>query len=207
YARELLNIGADPNFTLEEGATPFHVAVSIEDESLSEQFTHLLLQFGANPNSRSTEGSTPLHAAAAFGRANNVQLLLESGGDPDLLDQDGMTVADNIKASDSEMCKIYMILYRQKQAVNCDDSVPKSNVSYKKDISGDDDTLVSVASFSNSSSQRSLDNSTLNYTKQQIQMIQDFYNPLIHQIDVTSPDHPLLVPKMSDDTIAHRSNQ
>lgn len=31
---------------------------------------------------------------------------------------------------------------------------------------GDDDTLVSVASFSNSSSQRSLDNSTLNYTKQ-----------------------------------------
>ena len=47
-----------------------------------------------------------------------------------------MTVADNIKASDSEMCKIYMILYRQKQAVNCDDSVPKSNISYKKEISG-----------------------------------------------------------------------
>ena len=42
---------------------------------------------------------------------------------------------------------------------------------------------------------------------QQIQVIQDNYNPRIHQIDVTSPDHPLLVPRTSDDTIAFCSNQ
>jgi ankyrin repeat protein len=51
-AYELLQKGADPNYVLEDGATPFHLAVGLEDEALSAHFTHLLLEFGANPNVR-----------------------------------------------------------------------------------------------------------------------------------------------------------
>ena len=36
---------------------------------------------------RSSEGSTPVHTAAAFGRCENLRLLLLNGGDPFFVDQ------------------------------------------------------------------------------------------------------------------------
>ncbi len=42
--------GADPNLDI-DGATPFHVAVGIDEVAIDE-LVKLLLQNGANPNSR-----------------------------------------------------------------------------------------------------------------------------------------------------------
>jgi hypothetical protein len=49
------------------------------------------LEMGANPNSRAAWHASPIHTAAKVAEADIVRLLLDRGGDPALLDEEGLT--------------------------------------------------------------------------------------------------------------------
>lgn len=46
----------------------------------------MLLRCGGDPNVRSEEGLTPVHVAAMWGRCKMLEVLLQNGGDPSLID-------------------------------------------------------------------------------------------------------------------------
>jgi len=81
----LLDSGADPNITDEDGAPPLHYA-ALEGHN---NVIHMLLDRGADPNIKNEYGSTPLHYAAH--NVGIVQLLLDHGADPNIKDADGET--------------------------------------------------------------------------------------------------------------------
>ena len=51
----------------------------------------VLIEAGADANKPCEHGRTALHMAAAWGHADIVQLLLENGADPTIVDDEGMT--------------------------------------------------------------------------------------------------------------------
>ncbi len=80
--RLLLQAGADPNLTEEEGGlTPLRSAIHWG----SLDIVKLLIEFLADPNKR-TKDATPLMVAACQNREEIVKLLLEHGADPNLED-------------------------------------------------------------------------------------------------------------------------
>mmetsp|Transcript_26171 Transcript_26171/g.61715 ORF Transcript_26171/g.61715 Transcript_26171/m.61715 type:complete len:132 (-) Transcript_26171:303-698(-) len=77
-ARALLEAGANPNATTDDGRTPLHRAANVK-------MSRALLEAGANPNTADRRGRTPLHGFRAR-EAENVRVLLNAGADPDRAD-------------------------------------------------------------------------------------------------------------------------
>lgn len=81
----LLEGGANPNSTTEDGFTPLHLC---DDHDIAQQ----LLSAGAEVDATSKTGRTPLMVAAEAQAAEVVKLLLSAGADPNRHWEDGLTV-------------------------------------------------------------------------------------------------------------------
>jgi uncharacterized protein len=91
FIRTLLEIGADPNASVDDGFPPLIAALTCtRDEpgantrSDVDEILRLLLSFGTDPNQRGINDYTPLHMAVAERNALAVQILLDGGADPEL---------------------------------------------------------------------------------------------------------------------------
>ncbi|XP_039288667.1 GATA zinc finger domain-containing protein 14-like [Nilaparvata lugens] len=81
--------GADPNVIIaEKGIAPIHLATGLDDQDFCLKTLKLFLSNGGDPNLRSCDGMTPVHIAAAWGRIAILELLLQHGGDPWILDNE-----------------------------------------------------------------------------------------------------------------------
>jgi uncharacterized protein len=91
FIRTLLEIGADPNASVDDGFPALIAALSCTREvpgadrraDVSEVIK-LLLAFGTDPNQRGINDYTPLHMAVAERNPAAVRLLLDGGADPQL---------------------------------------------------------------------------------------------------------------------------
>jgi hypothetical protein len=88
-ARLLIDAGTDVNARVNEyGSTAVHKAASSD----SLQCLRLLLEGGGNPNQQDRNGNTPMHVAGSLTkrlRSQTVQILLDHGADPSLLNHSG----------------------------------------------------------------------------------------------------------------------
>jgi uncharacterized protein len=102
-AELLLNAGADPNASNDEGIMPLHLAASAD-------MVELLIRHGAEINGRTHDGRTPLivHAAELEG-IESMEALLECGADAGAVDAHGNT-ARSIAASREEEDKVNLLL-------------------------------------------------------------------------------------------------
>ncbi len=74
----------------EAGFTALHYACSGPDNGVSAW----LITQGAELDARSPNGSTPLMLAAGYGSPDSVDVLLQAGADPGLLNDKGLSAAD-----------------------------------------------------------------------------------------------------------------
>lgn len=81
FIRELLALGADPNYEHEAAFPSLLAALSTEREDRYE-IVELLLAAGADLHQRGVNDYTPLHFAATRNDPRAVELLLAKGADP-----------------------------------------------------------------------------------------------------------------------------
>ncbi|KAJ2989778.1 hypothetical protein NUW58_g3296 [Xylaria curta] len=86
-ATQLLERGANVNFTSSGGATPLHSAAAYQHFDIVK----LLLEKGADPCLRDSEGWTPLLVSSELGDVNTVKLLLNHAAGINFADKDGWT--------------------------------------------------------------------------------------------------------------------
>ena len=91
FIRELLEAGADPNLSTDDGFPPLIAALICSraerratKRSDVDDIVRLLLSFGADPNQRGINDYTALHMAVGERDALAVYRLLAAGADPDL---------------------------------------------------------------------------------------------------------------------------
>ena len=91
FIRTLLEIGADPNAPVDDGFPPLIAALACTNDvprlprrTDVDGIVRLLLSFGADPNGRGINDYTPLHMAVAARNHRAVQMLLDTGADPEL---------------------------------------------------------------------------------------------------------------------------
>jgi hypothetical protein len=122
FIRTLLDIGADPNMPVDDGFPPLIAALSCTRETPGanwrgdvDDIIRLLLGRGADPNQRGINDYTSLHMAVAERNAFALQILLDSGADPDMRTRiDGYeTPLEMAKSAGLEM--IAEILHRRGQ--------------------------------------------------------------------------------------------
>jgi uncharacterized protein len=91
FIRTLLEIGADPNLPVDDGFPPLIAALcctrvvqGAARRTDVDDIIRLLISFGADPNQRGINDYTPLHMAVAERSQLAIQILLDSGADPEL---------------------------------------------------------------------------------------------------------------------------
>lgn len=88
--RRLIQRQAEVN---KPGWAPLHYAASHASER-SVAVVHLLLEHHAFIDAQSPNGSTPLMMASMYGHAQVARLLLESGADPNMKNEQGLSAID-----------------------------------------------------------------------------------------------------------------
>jgi ankyrin repeat protein len=81
FIRQLLDLGADPNFEALDGFPSLMVAIDANRTDRSEVIT-MLLHYGAQTTQRGINDWTPLHYAVARRNLDAVRLLIAVGADP-----------------------------------------------------------------------------------------------------------------------------
>jgi hypothetical protein len=91
FIRKLLELGADPNASDDDGFPPLIAALSSTSDVPGatqrtdvDEIIRLLLRFGADPNRRGINDYTPLHMAVAVQNPLAVHILLLWGADPEV---------------------------------------------------------------------------------------------------------------------------
>ena len=84
FVRELLELGADPNPTVDDGFPPLFATLWRSARRDTNELVRLLLSFGADPNQRGHNDYTVLHVAVLEQNREAAELLLTAGADPRL---------------------------------------------------------------------------------------------------------------------------
>jgi ankyrin repeat protein len=115
----LIEAGADVNWV--DSNSVLHVAAC---QGASDK-VKLLIAAGAKVNARNYEGSTPLICAAAKSRST-VSVLLESGADPDVIDNNGDCAWSKASEIEVRHKKSYGVLdvLKAYQAIRCNEKAP-----------------------------------------------------------------------------------
>ncbi|XP_074058094.1 ankyrin repeat domain-containing protein 55 [Macrotis lagotis] len=123
----LLRNGAKQNIPDKNGRLPLHAATAESDVKL---LTVLLQQSNLSEiNHQDNEGMTPLHWAAFHNRPQHVQILLEKGADPTLVDKDFRTALHWAAQSGNKiLCSIILSHHEGQSIINYDDENGKTCV-------------------------------------------------------------------------------
>lgn len=92
----LLKLGASPNVTNFEGATPLALVVELPGGD-HIRIIRLLCEAGADINQRDSVGNTPLVIAVWYGRPSVVAALLDNHADPNIANSSGMVPRDYVQ--------------------------------------------------------------------------------------------------------------
>ena len=96
---ELLDRGADRSITMSNGSNLLMAAVVGSNMKIvRDALTHNI-----SPNQRGTDGNTALHAAVSKYHYYAAYVLLDSGGDPDLENDQGDSVVSILKSSEKDL--------------------------------------------------------------------------------------------------------
>jgi ankyrin repeat protein len=87
--KNLLDRGADPNLSDEDGDRALHGAAMRGNADI----LRMLLAKGADPNAKNKLGGTALMWAGTYGHDEVARVLMEAGADPTLKDHNGMTAS------------------------------------------------------------------------------------------------------------------
>lgn len=94
----LLNHGLNPNLKNEKGETPLFKIYLANYFDLAKEPLELLLKYGANIDFKNNEGLTPLSNEVSNNTLDLVQLFLEKGANPYVLNNKGEDVFDLVKS-------------------------------------------------------------------------------------------------------------
>lgn len=122
----LLASGADPNQKDNEGRGPlmWTVGLTRNDVTLSkrERMMSLLIEGGGNPDLQDARGQAPLLWASSFGRATLVKLLIDSGADVAVKDENGNSALH--LAKNAEVASLLMLAGADIHAINKNGETP-----------------------------------------------------------------------------------
>jgi len=120
----LLDGGANPNYRDQAGTTPLLATCEVDSVG-NEEIIQLLIENGADPNAHARGGRTPLQWAVAWKLLPQIELLLEMGGDPEILTDDPDDQVDSFTVARRTGNREIVALLSQWQTVNSSANGPR----------------------------------------------------------------------------------